>query len=273
MNRARRRFGQHFLHDPAVTARIIAALALQRSDAAVEIGPGHGALTAGLLAAVDRLDAIEIDRDLVEELRARYGAQVGLVLHACDALEMDWRALARERGARLRLIGNLPYNISTPLLFRLLGAAEAVLDMHFMLQKEVVDRILAEPGTDAYGRLTVMLAPLVTSERVLDVGAGAFRPAPRVASSVVRLRLIEHPPSWARAPLYGAIVAAAFGQRRKTLRNALRRYLSAGQIEQRGIDPGERAERLRPEQFGGLAEAAAEGPAAQLADPPGAVIH
>jgi 16S rRNA (adenine1518-N6/adenine1519-N6)-dimethyltransferase len=271
--RARRRFGQHFLHDPAVIARIVSALALERTDAAVEIGPGHGALTAALLPAVDRLDAVEIDRDLVAELRARFGTHAGLVLHSCDALELDWRALAHERGARLRLVGNLPYNISTPLLFRLLSVAEAIADMHFMLQKEVVDRMLAAPGTAAYGRLTVMLAPLVTRERVLDVGAGAFRPAPRVTSSVVRLRVIEHPPPWARSPLYGEIVRAAFGHRRKTLRNALQHYLAAAQISALGIDPGERAEQLSPEQFGRLAEAVAQMQGAQLAHTPGPVIH
>ncbi len=261
MIRARKRFGQHFLHDPAIITRIVAAVGLRRHDAAVEIGPGTGALTAGLLAAVERLDAIEIDRDLAAALRLRLGAHGGLVLHQCDALEMDWGALAHERGQRLRLIGNLPYNISTPLLFRLLECASAIEDMHFMLQKEVVDRILAAPGTAAYGRLTVMLAPRLTRERLLEVGAGAFRPAPRVTSSMVRLRVIDSPEPWARAPLYGPIVAAAFGQRRKMLRNALQRYLPAEQIRALGIDPGARAEQLRPEQFGALAQAAAASPA------------
>jgi 16S rRNA (adenine1518-N6/adenine1519-N6)-dimethyltransferase len=143
--RARRRFGQHFLHDPAVIARIVAAIALRPGDAAVEIGPGRGALTARLLAAAGQLDAIEIDRDLAAALRERFAAEPRWVLHESDALRMDWRALAAERGARLRVIGNLPYNISTPLLFRLLEASEAILDMHFMLQKEVVDRIVASP--------------------------------------------------------------------------------------------------------------------------------
>lgn len=267
---ARKRFGQHFLHDPAIIARIAAAVALQPEDAAVEIGPGHGALTAALLPAVRRLDAIEIDRDLIAALRARFAAEAGLVLHEGDALEFDWAALARERGRRLRLIGNLPYNISTPLLFRLLQSSAAIFDMHVMLQREVVDRILAPPGTAAYGRLTVMLAPRLERARVLNIGAGAFRPAPKVASSVVRLRVLDAPPPWSQSPQYAAIVAAAFGQRRKTLRNALQRYLTAAQIGDLGLDPSTRAEQLTPEQFGQLASAVK---GADLAPAPEPVIH
>jgi len=223
----------------------------------VEIGPGQGALTQRLLEAAGSLEVIEIDRDLAALLRNRYAGQPRFVLHQADALQVDWRAMAAARGARLRLIGNLPYNISTPLLFRVLAAADAILDMHFMLQREVVDRILAAPGTAAYGRLTVMLAPRVTATRVLDVGAGAFRPAPKVASSVVRMVVLDAVPDWAGSPLYGAVVTAAFGQRRKTLRNALSGYLSAQQIAALGIDPGLRAETLAPMQFGALAQAAA----------------
>jgi 16S rRNA (adenine1518-N6/adenine1519-N6)-dimethyltransferase len=254
--RARKRFGQHFLHDPGVIERIVAAVGLAPGDAAVEIGSGHGALTARLLAAAGRLDAIEIDRDLAAELQTRFGAAPGWVLHRADALEIDWRSLAAARGARLRVIGNLPYNISTPLLFRLLESAEVISDLHVMLQKEVVDRIVATPGSAAYGRLGVMLAPRLTAKRLFDVGPGAFRPAPRVSSSVVRLTVIDSPPAWARLPLYGEVVAAAFGQRRKILRNALKHYLEASAIEALGIDPGARAETLAPEQFGALAHAA-----------------
>ena len=261
----RKRFGQHFLHDPGVIARIVAAIKLQPGDVAVEIGPGRGALTAGLLQAAGQLDAVEIDRDLAGLLRERFGADRGFVLHEGDALDIDWRALAQARGAPLRLIGNLPYNISTPLLFRLLESADAIADMHFMLQKEVVDRIVAAPGTAAYGRLTVMLAPRVASLRVLDVGPGAFRPAPKVSSSLVRLRVIDAP--WRISPFYARVVAAAFGQRRKTLRNALHAYLSAAQISALGLDPGIRAERLHPHEFAALAEAAA------LAQAPTAVLH
>ena len=234
----------------------MAAIDLKPGDAAVEIGPGQGALTQRLLEAAGGLEVIEIDRDLAALLRSRYAGQPRFVLHEGDALQVDWRALAADRGARLRLIGNLPYNISTPLLFRALEAADAILDMHFMLQREVVDRIVAAPGTPAYGRLTVMLAPRVSAARLLDVGPGAFRPAPKVASSVVRLVVRDQLPPWAGSPLYGAVVTAAFGQRRKTLRNALSRYLTAQQIGALGIDPGLRAETLTPMQFGALAQAA-----------------
>ena len=237
-------------------ARIVAAIGLAPGDAAVEIGPGQGALTQRLLEAAGGLEVIEIDRDLAALLRNRYAGQPRFVLHEADALQMDWRAMAAARGARLRLIGNLPYNISTPLLFRALEAADAIRDMHFMLQREVVDRIVAAPGTRAYGRLTVMLAPRVSAVRLLDVGPGAFRPAPKVASSVVRMVVLEQLPQWAASPLYAAVVTAAFGQRRKTLRNALSRFLSAQQIGALGIDPGLRAETLTPVQFGALAQAA-----------------
>jgi len=255
----RKRFGQHFLHDPAVIARIVAGVALQPGDAAVEIGPGRGALTPLLLAAAGQLDVVEIDRDLAALLRTRFAAEPRFVLHQGDALEIDWHALRRERGRRLRLIGNLPYNISTPLLFRLLACAGAIQDMHFMLQKEVVDRILASPGSRTYGRLTVMLRPYVNASRVLEVGPGAFHPNPAVHSAVVRLTVNEAPPDWAGSPEYAAVVSAAFGQRRKTLRNALQGLLRPDQISALGIDPGARAEVLSAAQFGALARAAAGG--------------
>jgi len=267
--RARKRFGQHFLHDPAVIARIVSAVRLQPGEAAVEIGPGRGAMTGALLQAAGQLDAIEIDRDLAGLLRERFAAQRSFVLHESDVLDFDWQALAAARGRRLRVIGNLPYNISTPLLFRLLGCIEVIEDMHFMLQREVAERILASPGSDAYGRLGVMLAPRLAAERVLDVGAGAFQPAPRVTSTVLRLRARDAPPP---PPLYGAVVAAAFSQRRKTLRNALRGYLDGAQIAALGLDPGGRAEQLSPAQFAALAQAA-QPAAAPLAPAPGAVIH
>jgi 16S rRNA (adenine1518-N6/adenine1519-N6)-dimethyltransferase len=240
-----------------VISRIVAAIDLKPGDAAVEIGPGQGALTQALLDAAGQLDAIEIDRDLAAVLRARYATLPGFVLHESDALSMDWHALASSRRGRLRLIGNLPYNISTPLLFRLLDAADAIIDMHFMLQKELVDRIVAVPGSAAYGRLSVMLAPRVTAQRMLDVGPGAFRPAPRVVSSVVRLTVLDSPPDWARSRTYADLVRAAFGQRRKTLRNSLSRYLTTPQMIALGIDPGARAETLTAAQFGALAQAAA----------------
>jgi 16S rRNA (adenine1518-N6/adenine1519-N6)-dimethyltransferase len=254
--RARKRFGQHFLHDRAIIRRIVEAIAPSPDDHLVEIGPGRGALTGALLEAAGRLDAIEIDRDLAAGLRTSFPAASGFTLHEVDALEFDWAALASRRGGALRLVGNLPYNISTPLLFRLLAAGHVVLDMHFMLQKEVVDRILAPPGSDHYGRLTVMLAPFVIATRVLTVGPGAFQPPPKVQSAVVRLVRRVQPAPWAQEAHYAQVVAAAFGQRRKTLRNALAPLLSEAQIAAAGIDPSARAETLEPAQFGALAQAA-----------------
>jgi 16S rRNA (adenine1518-N6/adenine1519-N6)-dimethyltransferase len=254
---ARKRFGQHFLHDPAVLERILAAIAPRPTDALVEIGPGHGALTDLLLAASGSLDVIEIDRDLAAALRAKHARQQQLRVHEGDALGFDFASLARERGQRLRVVGNLPYNISTPLLFRLLQSADALLDMHFMLQKEVVDRIVAAPGGKQYGRLGVMLAPRVHAMRLLDIGPGAFRPPPRVWSALVRLEVRPDPPGWATLPQFAAVVTAAFGQRRKTLRNALGDLLSAAQIGAAGIDPGARAETLSAADFGRLALAVA----------------
>ncbi len=249
----RRRFGQHFLHDPGVIRRILDALSPQPAQRIVEVGPGRGALTWGLLERAKSLDAIEIDRDLAAALQADPRAKSALRVHAEDVLETDF-ARMRGNGAPLRIIGNLPYNISTPLLFRLLQQRAAIADMHFMLQREVVDRMAAEPGGKDYGRLTVMLAAYAEVERLFDVGPGAFRPPPKVWSAIVRLR-----PS--RAPMFdigsdGALrllVTAAFSHRRKTLRNGLKGLLSAAQIEVCGIDPGLRPERLAPGQFGRLA--------------------
>ena len=254
----RKRFGQHFLHDPLVIDRIVAAIAPRAGDALVEIGPGRGALTAPLMAASGRLEVIEIDRDLAARLRTQFEARPGFRLHVGDALDFDFGALAQERGQRLRIIGNLPYNISTPLLFRLLDFSPHLFDMHFMLQKEVVDRIVAPPGSRQYGRLGVMLAPRVRATSLLDVGPGAFTPPPAVRSAVIRLEVVPVAPNWAREPHYGAVVAAAFGQRRKTLRNALATLLTAAQITAAGIDPKARAETLSAEQFGALAVAAAQ---------------
>jgi 16S rRNA (adenine1518-N6/adenine1519-N6)-dimethyltransferase len=257
--RARKRFGQHFLHDPAVIERIMACIGARPGEALLEIGPGQGALTASLLGAAGALDVVEIDRDLASALRQDYAGQPALRVHTADALAFDYGALARERGQRLRVVGNLPYNISTPLLFRLLAFSEQIIDMHFMLQKEVVERIVAETGSRQYGRLGVMLAPRVRATRLLDIGPGAFRPAPRVWSAVVRLEVRAELPAWAAGPHYAAVVTAAFGQRRKTLRNALAGLLSAAQIAAAGIDPGARAETLTAEQFGRLALAVASG--------------
>ena len=231
------------------------ALDARPGDHLVEIGPGRGALTARLLAIAGcTLDAIEIDRDLAARLRGSFTGSPRHALHTADALGFDFAALARERGARLRIIGNLPYNISTPLLFHLLEHADAISDMTLMLQREVAARLAAAPGGSDYGRLTVMLAPRVAVQRLFDVGPGAFQPPPRVWSAVVRLT-VRAQPLFPVAPSYAAVVATAFAQRRKTLRNALSQMLSSEQIRSCGIDPGARAGTLAPPAFNALAEA------------------
>ncbi|HUK00813.1 MAG TPA: 16S rRNA (adenine(1518)-N(6)/adenine(1519)-N(6))-dimethyltransferase RsmA [Steroidobacteraceae bacterium] len=255
MSRPRRRFGQHFLHDPAVIERIVASIGPAGGDHLLEIGPGRGVLTRALLASpLASLDAIEIDRDLVALLQQGFAADARFAVHCADALQVDFRELADRHGARLRLVGNLPYNISTPLLFHIIGQADCIEDLHVMLQREVVARIAASPGSQAYGRLTVMLAPWTDAQRLFDVGPGAFQPPPRVWSALVRLQ-IRREPRFVVHPQYGAVVAAAFSQRRKTLRNALKRFLTADQIAACGIEPGVRPETVAPEGFNRLAEA------------------
>ena len=250
----RKRFGQHFLHDPQVIARIVAAIEPRRGDRVVEIGPGRGALTAPLFDRLGTLTAIEIDRDLARDLGARFGPALELI--NTDVLEVDIAAL-RGSGEPLRVVGNLPYNISTPLLFRLLEQRTAIRDMHLMLQKEVVDRMVAPPGSKTYGRLTVMLAPWVRIERLLSVGPGAFTPPPRVSSAVVRITPLATPAfDIGSAASFDRVVRAAFAQRRKTLRNALKGTVAAGVLEQLGIDPRARAETLAAAQYAALARAA-----------------
>jgi 16S rRNA (adenine1518-N6/adenine1519-N6)-dimethyltransferase len=249
----RKRFGQHFLHDPAVLERIASAVSPRPEDRVVEIGPGRGALTRHLLAGSKTLDAIEIDRDLAARLRAEFAGRPGFELHEADALEFDFAALARVRGGRLRVVGTLPYNISTPLLFRLLASTGAIEDLHIMLQREVIARMAAKAGDPDYGRLTVMLAPWVSIERLFDVGPGAFQPPPRVWSAVARLT-VRSEPAFPVSEHFGTVVAAAFAHRRKTIRNALRNLLSLEQIEAAGLDPGARPETFPPEAFNALAQ-------------------
>jgi 16S rRNA (adenine1518-N6/adenine1519-N6)-dimethyltransferase len=254
--RRRKRFGQHFLHDPRILDRIVQALAAHPSDHLVEVGPGRGALTERLLALRgSTLDAIEIDRDLAAQLRARFTGSPDRALHEGDVLEFDFSALARERAGQLRIVGNLPYNISTPLLFHLLRHAAAITDLTVMLQREVVARIVAAPGDADYGRLSVMLAPQLQAERLFDVGPGAFQPPPKVWSALVRLT-VRPQPLFPVSPHYAAVVAAAFAQRRKTLRNALSQILTADEISACAIDPKARAGTLAPEAFNTLAQAA-----------------
>lgn len=252
MHIARKRFGQHFLHDPGIIERIVRAIDPQATDPMVEIGPGLGAITLPLLRQLPRLDAIEIDRDAIRHL-TEASAGRSLRIHAADVLEFDFGTL-RTDSRRLRVVGNLPYNISTPLLFRLIEQREHLLDMHFMLQKEVVDRMAAGAGAESYGRLSVMLAPWLQVEPLFDIGPGAFRPPPRVVSTFVRLQPHSAQPFRIDdQSRFAAVVAAAFSQRRKTLRNSLKAWLSEDQIRQAGVDPGARAEVITPAAFAALA--------------------
>jgi 16S rRNA (adenine1518-N6/adenine1519-N6)-dimethyltransferase len=249
---ARKRFGQHFLHDRSVLERIAQAVAPQTDDALVEIGPGRGALTGLLLGSSRSLDVIEIDRDLAAGLLTRWGDAPGFTLHEADALKFDFADLAARRARRLRVIGNLPYNISTPLLFHLAAAHSSIADLHVMLQKEVIDRIAAAPNSSQYGRLTVMLAPWFETTHLFDVGPGAFTPAPRVWSAVARLK-VRREPAFDLPPAFARTVSAAFSQRRKTLRNALRTIMDAEDIVAAGVDPAARPETLAPADFARLA--------------------
>ncbi len=257
-HRPRKRFGQHFLHDPGIIRRILCAVAPAPQQLLVEIGPGLGALTLPLLERCGVLDVVEIDRDVIPHLRQRCEGHGTLHVHREDALGFDFAALARERGGPLRVVGNLPYNVSTPLLFHLIEQSARVRDMHFMLQKEVVDRMSAAPGSAHYGRLSVMLAWRCTVEKLFRIGPGAFRPPPRVESAFVRLLPHSSPPFEVADPgLFRRLVARAFSQRRKMLRNALEPYLGERDIEAAGIDPATRPERLTPAQFAELANRAA----------------
>jgi len=217
----------------------------------VEIGPGLGALTRLLLARLERLDVVEIDRELAASLASRVEHPERLVVHATDALDFDFGSLATMPRS-LRVVGNLPYNVSTPLLFHLLEFGDAIKDVYVMLQREVVERMTARPGGKDYGRLTVMLAPWFEARHLFDVGPGAFTPAPRVWSAVARL-VVRREPAFAIPPAFALTVSAAFSHRRKTLRNALRSLMDASQIVAAGIDPGVRPETLTPAEFAKLA--------------------
>ncbi len=249
-HRARRRFGQNFLHDASVVARIIDAIDPRRGQTIVEIGPGQAALSGALIERAGHIQAVEIDRDLAASLRVRFPADK-LTLIEADALKIDWTAIAE---TPLRIVGNLPYNISTPVLFALLPIAARVIDQHFMLQKEVVDRMVAPPGSKTYGRLSVMLQFRYQLVKLFDVPRSAFKPAPQVTSSVVRMQplaAVELP--GVDAKTFARVVAAAFGQRRKTLRNALSELLDTEEITAAGIDPQARAETLGVQSFVALA--------------------
>jgi 16S rRNA (adenine1518-N6/adenine1519-N6)-dimethyltransferase len=244
----RKRFGQHFLHDKNILLRIVEAVAPRAHERLVEIGPGEGALTLPLLRAAGRLTAIELDRDLIEPLRTRAAGVGDLTIVNEDVLGVDFGALAD--GSTIRIVGNLPYNISTPILFHCLDHASVIDDMHFMLQKEVVERMAAGPGSKTYGRLSVMLQLRCTVEALFEVPPESFRPPPKVDSAVVRLvpRAAKDLPQVDSGTL-DRVVRAAFGQRRKTLSNALRDLLGADDFAAAGIDAKARAEQLAPSEF------------------------
>ncbi|TAN35192.1 16S rRNA (adenine(1518)-N(6)/adenine(1519)-N(6))-dimethyltransferase RsmA [Patescibacteria group bacterium] len=252
-HQAKKRFGQNFLVDERIVADIIGAIRPEAEDNMVEIGPGLGALTRPLLKKLNRLHAVEIDRDIIARLERDYpqdNPETGLVIHAGDALAFDFSALP----APLRIVGNLPYNISSPLLFHFAAYAGRIRDMHFMLQNEVVERMVAEPSTPEYGRLSVMLQYRFEMEKLLDVPPESFRPAPKVNSAIVRMIPLPAGEIAVRnEKLFAEIVGAAFGQRRKTLRNTLRNYLNESDFEKLGINAQLRAENLAVAEFAKVA--------------------
>jgi len=259
----RKRFGQHFLHDQSVIAKIITAIAPQTGQHIVEIGPGLGAITLPLLERCQKLRVVEIDRDAASELSRRAGTSSGLEIIVADALRTDFCALADS--GQIRVVGNLPYNISTPLLFHLLDQLQCIADMHFMLQKEVVARMAACPGGKQYGRLTVMLALRCRVEPLFDIGSGAFRPPPRVASSFVRLVPDDrHWRSVQDVTILTDLVRQAFSMRRKTLRRSLGSLLGSDDFQLAGVDAGDRPERLTAADFVRLANAVTKKGGARL---------
>ncbi len=245
----RKRFGQNFLHDQRIIYNILASLDVRAEEHWVEIGPGQGALTEPLLKSGAKLDIVELDRDLVTLLQQRFAAQTHLTIHSADALSFNFSELA-QNGQKLRIIGNLPYNISTPLLFHLFEHAAVIEDMTFMLQKEVVDRICADPGSKTYGRLSIMMRYYCASEALFDVPPESFTPIPKVNSAIIRL--IPHltpPVAINDLTQLNKVITQAFSQRRKTLRNALKTLLSEQDMLTLNIDPSRRPETLSLNEF------------------------
>jgi 16S rRNA (adenine1518-N6/adenine1519-N6)-dimethyltransferase len=253
--KTKKRFGQHFLHDHHVIQKLIYEINPNPSDLMVEIGPGLGALTFPLLENIDQLHVVEIDRDVIKRLEQRNNPN--LLIHSVDALEYDFNELTKDSDKPLRVVGNLPYNISTPLIFHLLEPLSntnekksSISDMHFMLQNEVVERITAKPGNKSFGRLSVMVQYYCATEYLFFVGPESFDPPPKVDSAILRLTPWSERPYQAKDDKQlSALVAQAFSMRRKTLRNNLKKIISAEQIEGLGIDPSHRAETLSVEDF------------------------
>jgi 16S rRNA (adenine1518-N6/adenine1519-N6)-dimethyltransferase len=248
----RKRFGQNFLHDYNIIYNILSSIQAKPGEHWVEIGPGQGALTEPLLKEGIRLDVVELDRDLVVLLREKFKQYDNLQIHSADALRFDFSALA-EDDKKLRIIGNLPYNISTPLMFHLLDNAYCIEDMHFMLQKEVVDRICAAPGSKKYGRLSVMMQYYCATELLFDVPPESFDPTPKVMSAIVRLVPHQQPPVQVNdIAKLNRVVTQAFSQRRKTLRNSLKKLITEEEIAALNIDPALRAETISLADFARL---------------------
>lgn len=253
-HRARKRFGQNFLHDPQVIGRIVKAIAPKPGETLVEIGPGLGALTEPVVAAAGHLTVIELDRDLAQRLREHPQLAEKLTIYQADAMKFDFNSLLQQ-GQKLKVFGNLPYNVSTPLLFHLFSYADQIENMHFMLQKEVVQRMTASHGSKAYGRLSVMTQYYCQAMPVVEVGPGAFKPAPKVDSAVVRL-IPKAVAKRANVPaeVLNRVCLEAFNQRRKTIRNCFSNIATAEQLESLGLNPTLRPEQLSVEQFTQLAQ-------------------
>lgn len=259
-HRARRRFGQHFLKDSGVIHRIISSLTPLQEERFVEIGPGKGAITEKLLRSTGVLDVIELDRDLIEPLRDRCAGLGELHIYNSDALRFDFNRLGSVERP-IRIVGNLPYNISTPLLFHLLDQSRCIQDMHLMLQKEVVDRMAAVPGSKRYGRLSVMLQIQCDVMPLFNIDPKAFSPVPKVDSTFVRLVPFDELPFEIRdLSFFKKLVTQAFSLRRKMLRNSLGELVGPSQIEEIGVDPKSRAEQLAPVDFVNLANIACNNP-------------
>ena len=248
-HKTRKRFGQNFLHDHGVIRHIVACIGPKKGQRLVEIGPGKGALTEGIISVTERMDVVELDRDLIPILKVNLFRFPELTVHEADAMKFDFTSLRTEEQA-IRVVGNLPYNISTPLIFHLLSQVSAIEDMHFMLQKEVVNRLAAGPGTKAYGRLTVMAQYYCKVTPVLEVPPTAFVPPPKVDSAVVRLQPYEVLPYPAKDLKWlDRVCREGFNQRRKTVRNCYKSLIDKEVLEELGVNPGMRPENLTLEQF------------------------
>jgi 16S rRNA (adenine1518-N6/adenine1519-N6)-dimethyltransferase len=258
MHRPRKRFGQHFLCDQGIIQHIVSTLSPEANQHLIEIGPGSGALTTPILKKIKQLEVIELDRDLIGELEERYRQYPDLTIHSADVLEFDFSAIKKDERL-LRVFGNLPYNISTPLIFHLLTYASIIDDMLFMLQKEVAERMAAPADTKNYGRLSVMVQYYCRVELLFDVPPSAFSPPPKVQSSIVRLIPYTEPPYFTtNFNLFTALVKQAFGQRRKTLRNSLKTLIDTETWSRLAIDSHLRAENLSVKDFVDISNAMTE---------------